>query len=226
MDFSRLYAHFDAPVTAVDCGSRCAPYNGGVPVCCDTRHSVPTAYPDEWIFLKDHTDLWHVWAPEEKGDRARLAREAGPELVLIECLGADHCQRDYRSLVCRAFPFFPYADSHGRFLGLSYYWEYEDRCWVLSNLPRVDAGYRDEFVRAYEEVFAERPDERQTFGEHSAHMRSVFAKEERLVPLLHRDGGIVFIDPADERHTPASPADLPKFGPYEIADSLLFPDEM
>ena len=226
IDFSRLYAGFDAPVVDLDCGARCAPFNGGVPVCCDTRHSVPTAYHPEWVYLQANTDLWHLWAPEDRGDFEALSREAGPELVLIECLGADRCQRNYRSLVCRAFPFFPYVDSAGQFLGLSYYWEYEDRCWVLSNLASVTPAYLAEFVTTYEAVFRFRPDELETFRDHAAHMRDVFLQEARPLPLLHRDGHWTLVNPQDETATPADPAEFIKHGPFEIADSLRFPDEI
>ena len=56
-------------------------------------------------------------------------------------------------------------------------------------------------------------------------MRQVFAEGKRTLPLLHRDGGIYQILPNDERLQPISPGDLPKFGPYEIADRMPFPDE-
>ena len=226
LDFRSLYAGFDAPILDIDCGSKCAPFNGGVPVCCDTRHSVPAAYHAEWVFLRDQTDLWHLWEPEDGDEHARLAREAGTELVLIECQGADHCIRAFRSLVCRAFPFFPYVDSQGLFLGISYYWEYEDRCWVLSNLDRVSPVYREEFILTYERVFKARPDELESFQQHAARMREVFAGDRRSIPLLHRNGVWHWIDPESERMTRAAPAKFEKFPPFDISDTLLFPDEL
>ena len=224
-DFAHLYQRFDAPVLEFDCGSRCAPYNSGVPVCCDTCHSVPSAYPAEWEYLQANTGLWHPWQPDDPGEKARLAHEAGPGLILIECLGAAHCEREFRSLVCRAFPFFPYIDSRGAFLGLSIYWEYEDRCWLLSNLARVSPRYRSEFVEAHEQLFRLAPAERGTFQGHADHMRERFAAHGRHIPLLHRDGGDYLIDPLNERLQPAAMAALPKYGPFAIADRLPFPGE-
>jgi len=226
IDFRRLYAGFNSPITDLDCGTKCAPYNGGVPVCCDTHHSVPTAYLPEWGYLEANTDLWHLWQPSDERERSRLAHEAGPDLVLIECLGAAHCQREYRSLVCRSFPFFPYLDSQHRFLGLSGYWEYEDRCWVLSNLQRVTPQFVEEFFDTYETVFVARPDELETYHAHSAHMRTVFQEIGRAVPLIRRDGGFYRVDPQDETMRHSRPGKRDKFGPFAIADGLPFPDEI
>ena len=221
-DIGQLYAAFDAPIAAFDCGQKCAPYNHGVPFCCDTCHAVPTAYPAEWDYLQANTDLWHRWQAETPAETTRLQREAGPELVLIECQGHERCQRDFRSLVCRAFPFFPYFDSRGRLLGLSYYWEYEDRCWVISNLQIVGHTYRQQFIQAYETIFEKLPGERDTFRFHSAEMRRVFRKRRRTIPLLHRNGQAYKISPASERMRRVPPASFPKHGPYEIADMLPF----
>ncbi len=225
-DVRAFYGSFAAPITDLDCGQKCSPYNQrGVPFCCDTRHAVPTAYQAEWHHLRTNTDLWHPWEAQDLGETAKL-REAAPDgMVLIECLGHHHCQRAYRSITCRAFPFFPYINSLGEFSGLAYYWEYEDRCWVINNLAVVTTDYRQQFVEMYDALFDREPDEWQNFGHQSRLMRQVFAERKRTLPLLHRDGGIYQIMPNDERLQPISPGDLPKFGPYEIADRMPFPDE-
>lgn len=49
-EYKQIYKKFNAPITALDCGKRCAPYNvGGKPFCCDICHAVPTAYDNEWV---------------------------------------------------------------------------------------------------------------------------------------------------------------------------------
>ncbi len=142
--FDSLYADFQSPISTFDCGDRCAPHNEyGAPFCCDTRHAVPTAYESEWRYLQENTNLWHLWQADTPAETSRLQQETPPGQVLIECLGHPLCQRDYRSLTCRAFPFFPYLTSQGTFIGLSYYWEYEDRCWVISNFQVVNQTYRN-----------------------------------------------------------------------------------
>src|SRR5690606_34927409 len=141
-----FYDAFDAPIAAFDCGQRCAPYNpSGKPFCCDICHAVPTAYQPEWDYLRVSTDLWHEWQAdkcvdseeERQSELARLRAETPDNMVLLECLGPQACQRDYRALTCRQFPFFPYLTSDYRFIGLAYYWEYEEQCWVISNLAAV-----------------------------------------------------------------------------------------
>lgn len=225
-EVGKLYSSFEAPITTFDCGTKCSPYNElGVPFCCDTRHAVPTAYQVEWQYLQENTDLWHLWQDEDQGETARLRAETPEGMVLIECLGHHHCQREYRSLTCRAFPFFPYIDSTHEFLGLSYYWEYEERCWVINHLDVVTAEYRHQFVQAYNNLFEVEPGELKNFGYHSQVMRQEFAEGNRLVPLLHRDGNTYEINPRDEQLHLANPEELPKFGPYEIAAMMPFPEE-
>ncbi len=226
-DFAALYARFRSPVAALDCGSRCSPYNeNGVPFCCDTRHAVPTAYAAEWEYLQAHTDLWHPWEAPDSAETARLQAQTPAGQVLIACLGHTLCQRDFRSLTCRAFPFFPYLDREGEFLGLSYYWEYEDRCWVISHLEAITSAYRQEFISAYDLLFSRMPHERESFRHHSAVMRRVFGRRRRAVPLLHRNGEAYKITPSNGRLRRVPLESLPKFGPYRIAGELPFPEEM
>ena len=145
--------------------------------------------------------------------------------VLIECKGHLHCQRQYRSLTCRAFPFFPYFTLKGEFIGISYYWEYEDRCWIISHLDQVSSGYVSEFVTIYETIFQVYPEEKEAFRYHSSMMRRLFSRRKRAIPLLHRNGRAYKISPRDGRKRKISAQDLPKYGPYRVASKLLFPDE-
>lgn len=231
-----LYAGFDAPLADLDCGNKCAPYNHGFPVCCDIHHAVPTAYPGEWVHLRSRTRLWEVWKPEDEDHRAEIQADAG-DLILLECLMLNagnpaepipepYCRRELRTIVCRAFPFFPYFNSHGELLGLSVYWDYQDRCWIISNLQVVRPEYRTQFIHTYEEIFSQMPAERESFQYHSEEMRRIFKERRRTIPLLHRDGYAYKISPATEKMQQVAPDSFPKHGPYKIADALLFPDEM
>ncbi|GAB4523577.1 MAG: hypothetical protein Fur0018_06410 [Anaerolineales bacterium] len=227
MNFETLYAGFGAPIAAFDCGAKCAPYNeGGIPFCCDTRHAVPTVYLAEWDYLRKHTDLWHPWQAETPQETAELQAETPDGQMLVACLGHRACQRGFRSLTCRAFPFFPYLNSQAEFLGLSYYWAYADRCWVANNLQVVSEVYVRQFVAAYERVFAYFPQERENFMVHCAYTRETFIRRRRRIPLLHRNGLTYQISPRTERLHPVRPEALPKYGPYKIAAWLSFPDEV
>ncbi len=224
-DFQKLYSQFEAPIAAFDCGKKCAPYNHGVPFCCDAVHAVPTAYHAEWAHLQANTDLWRPWQAEDPEETASLEADAGPDLKLIVCKGHQFCQRGFRSLVCRAFPFFPYVDAADAFLGLSFYAEYADRCWVISNLDIVTPEYRAQFVAAYDRLFELMPGERENFKNHSFEMRGEFALRSRAIPLLHRNGQNYTINPFSGKLRRARPGAFPKYGPYRVADRLLFPDE-
>lgn len=224
--YAALYAGFHAPVTVLDCGERCAPYNeNNVPFCCDTRHAVPSAYPNEWAYLRANTDLWHRWQGKTARETEQLIAQSAPNQVLIECQGHHLCQRQFRAITCRSFPFFPYITRQGEFIGLSYYWEYEERCWVISNLAEVTAQYRTEFVKTYEQIFATQPDDKENFRYHASMMRRVFSRWKRTILLLHRDGGFFEVAPGSGQMQPVETGSLPKFGPYAVAAELAFPDE-
>ena len=225
--FPHLYARFEAPIASLDCGQRCAPYNErGVPFCCDTRHTIPTAYLAEWEFLQSSTDLWHAYRAPDAAEAARLAAQTPAGQVLIECLGHDRCQRSFRSVVCRAFPFFPYITREGKFIGLAYYWEYEDRCWVISHLEVVTPEYRGQFVGAFEALFAAYPEELEGFRQESIRMRRVFGRRKRAIPLLHRNGRWYKISPRSGRLRRVDAQALGLYGVYKIVESLPFSEAL
>ena len=226
-NFARLYSSFPSPIATLDCGEKCSPHNEfGVPFCCDTRHAIPSAYQAEWEYLQSHTELWHLWQPPDPAEKERVQSQAAPGQVLIECLGHRLCQRHFRSMTCREFPFFPYITRQGDFIGLSYYREYADRCWVISNLSVVTSEYRQQFIDTYETLFAIYPQEKEHFRYHCGIVRRVFGRQHRSITLLHRDGKIYEVTPRNGRLQSVSIEELPKFGPYQIAAELVFPDEV
>lgn len=219
LDFRRLYDHFDTPVTDVDCGARCASHNpGGKPFCCDICHAVPAVYHQEWLYLSQSTGLWHEWrgdeCAEDTGSTVEVRSETPDNMLLLACEGPAHCQRRYRALSCREFPFFPYLSSDYHFLGLAYDWTFQARCWVISHLDRVTAEYRREFVSAYDDLFSLWPEEMDGYAGLSEMMREVFSQRHRRIPLLHRNGGCYLISPASEDMRRVDPQGLPRFGLY------------
>jgi hypothetical protein len=233
-EISLFYAKFNAPVAEIDCGKRCAPHNeGGKPFCCDICHAVPTGYLSEWEYLQRNSNLWHEWKAEQCTDTpqeaaeevTRLSEETPDSMVLMECLGPDQCERDFRALTCRQFPFFPYIDSRSEILGLSYYWEYEDVCWVMSNLQVVSAEYIQQFLASFEFLFKRMPQELINYKVHSEVMRDEFQKKRRAIPLLHRNGQAYKISAHNERLRRVRFDSFSKFGPYKWTADLPFPDE-
>ncbi len=215
VDYLTLYANFDAPIAAFDCGARCASHNrNAVPFCCDIQHAVPAVYKDEWAYLRAHTDLWRPWQGRSEAETRRLQEDTPESMLLLECKGHHMCQREYRSLSCRAFPFFPYVTRDGWFAGMTYYWQYEDTCWVISNLGVVTPRFYAEFMAAFDEVLYRIPGELENYRALSTSMRRVFGRWRRAIPLLHRNGGFYKVTPRSGRMRRADPEGLPKFGPY------------
>lgn len=214
-DYERIYDGFGAAIAERhDCGRYCAPLNGGEPVCCTTSHAIPIVQKSEWKLLKKRTDLWRKFTPFDKVSR-EIVDELHESCCAIECKGAAFCERDNRTLACRSFPFFPYFTKQGEMVGLGYYWSFEDRCWVLSNLACVDKVFVEQFMAAYELLFARDEEEREAFVAESAKMRRRFSRKKLPLPLIGRDGALYKIMPKTKgRIVPAKLSDFPRHGPY------------
>ena len=220
-DIRSLYDGFDSPIAEFDCGKKCAPHNpSGKPFCCDICQAVPAAYKSEWSYLEPSTDLWHKWRGDEcananSEDTTRLKADTPQGMLLLACLGPSLCQRQFRLLSCRQFPFFPYVTSDYRFSGLAYEWQFEGTCWVISNLSSVTPKYRDEFVRTYDKLFALFQEEFEHYAYHSEIMRAEFVERKRRFVLLHRNGGSYLVSPKSERMERVEQDRLPRFGVYK-----------
>lgn len=221
-DIRALYNTFDSSIAALDCGKKCAPHNpNGKPFCCDICHAVPAAFKSEWTYFESTTDLWHVYRGDECGasdppdaGRAVPDFDLPSGMISLACLGPDHCQRDFRALSCRAFPFFPYVSSDYRFLGLACEWEFESVCWVISNLSAVTDKYRTEFLRTFDFLLATFDDIFDNYAAHSERLRADYSSRRKRFPLLHRNGRAYLVSPHSERMTRVEVSSLPKFGFY------------
>lgn len=215
--FGAIFKKFTANVSRFDCGKYCAPLNGGSALCCDTENAVPVAHKAEFTWLKSRSDLWRRYVPP-KGDKSgkQIVAELPDNCTAIACKGVRHCERENRSLSCRAFPFFPYVTKEREFVGLAYYWNFEDQCWLISNLKVIEKPFIDEFVVAMERVFELDPEEFDMFRDHSAYMRRVFTRQKRAIPILGRDGKCYKIKPgSDGKIVPAKLSEFGPLGPYK-----------
>lgn len=222
VDYASLYARFDVPIADFDCGQYCAPINtrgkngpSRGPFCCDTHHAVPTVYLEEWEYLQTNTDLWHAWQGRTPAETRRVQDETPDNMLLVECLGYQHCQRNFRSITCRAFPFFPYITRDDWFIGMTYYWQFEYACWVISNLQVVTPLFRGQFFAAYDELFERYPQEREGYRLLSSSMRRVFSRWGRSVPILHRDGNAYQVTPKNGKLRQVEAESFPKHGVYK-----------
>ncbi|HEX6979143.1 MAG TPA: hypothetical protein VF342_07580 [Alphaproteobacteria bacterium] len=212
--YRRIYDNFRAAISRYDCGQKCAPHNNGEPVCCTTKHAVPIVDKSEWKLLRSRTDLWRPYKPQDAAGR-EIVSTLHKDCKAVECKGARFCERDNRSMSCRTFPFFPYFTRAREFVGLAYYWTFEDRCWIMSNLQVVDPEFIREFIAAYELLFQHDEDEKEGLVEHSAYMRRVFTRWNRIIPLIGRDGGYLAVEPRTHVIRPARLEEFERHGPYK-----------
>jgi hypothetical protein len=219
IDFRQFYDGFNASITSIDCGMMCAPHSPNhKPFCCDTCFAVPAVYRQEWAYLEKSTDLWHVWRGDEcttaPVDMAGMAAGMPKNMLLLACLGPHLCQRPYRSVSCRQFPFFPFVTSDYRFIGMAYDWEFEPTCWVISHLERVTPEYQSEAIAAHDKLFELWPDEMESYAARSEAMRFHFAALKRRIPILYRGGGLRMLSPHSQQLSKPGPRALRRFGPY------------
>ena len=214
VDFRRLYEGFDAAVSRFDCGRKCAPLNGGEPVCCSTENAVPVVNKIEFELLKTRTDLWKEFKPYDYATR-QIVAELTPDCMAIACKGVRHCERDNRTIACRGFPFFPYLTRQKEFVGLGTYWVFEDRCWMMSNLEVVDQAFIDQFVATYETLFVKDPSEFKTYVDFSAAARRVYSRWKRTIPLLGRGGELLIVEPSSGEIRRGRKKDYPKIAPFD-----------
>lgn len=212
-DFATFYENFNAPVSRFDCGQKCAPLNGGSPVCCSTQAAVPVVHKVEFELLKTRTDLWTKFKPYDFSTR-QIVEELTHDCCAVECKGAQHCERDNRTIACRGFPFFPYLTRQREFVGIGTYWTFEDRCWMMSNLEVVDRKFVEEFIATYESLFLKDPTEFKTYVDFSASARRVFSRWKRPLALLGRQGELLIVDPPTGGIRPGRKADFPKAKPF------------
>jgi hypothetical protein len=214
-EIRKIYAGFSLPISAVDCGKKCAPQNpSGKPFCCDICEAVPAAYESEWATVKTGSELWHPYRGDECAS-AQLDDDEMPEgMLALACLGHQACERENRLVSCRQFPFFPYVSSEYEFLGLAYDAEFEEKCWVISNLSEVSEAYRAEFIATFEHIFALFQDEFDGYALRSEEMRDAFSEKKRGFTILLRDGGFGMVDPVNESITPVEAGQLQSFGAY------------
>lgn len=212
-DFDVLYEGFKAPVSRFDCGRKCAPLNGGEPVCCSTQNAVPVVHKAEFELLRKRTDLWSKFKPYDYATR-QIVDELTSDCMAIQCKGGRFCERDNRTLACRGFPFYPYLTRERQFIGVGTYWVFEDRCWMMSNLEIVDRAFVEQFIATYEALFVKDESEFKTYVDFSASARRVFSRWKRPIPLLGRSGELLVVEPSSGAVRAGRKKDYPKVAPF------------
>ncbi len=195
-DVQEVFDLFDAPVVAFDCGERCAVENEGVPVCCDDDHAIPVLYDAEYRLIRERSELWRPFRARDAADR-RLRDTLHPGTRFARCLGHERCERDNRSFSCRSFPFFPYIDPENEFVGMSYYWDFQDRCHILNATELVQPAFRGGFFAAWDAVFERLPSEVDAYFGLSATCRRIHTRGGRSFYVIDREGEVLVRRPGE-----------------------------
>jgi hypothetical protein len=225
--FAKLYHSFSTPITNIDCGEKCGPYNDyGIPVCCDIHQLVPSAFEAEWNYLESMTNLWRKWEGSSTRDRKELLKGLESGQVPLQCLGHQHCQRQFRTLTCRAFPFLPYLNKHGVLIGFTYYPEYQEQCWIISNLSLVTQEYKKEFQGCFQEIFELYPIMKVNYQNYSDYLLDLSNSHGLDLIYLDFNDRVFRVDPSADNPEEITYDDLQSFGPFKISKTLAFPDEI
>ncbi len=213
--FARIHDGFTASISeAYDCGRICAPLNEGEPVCCSTQNAIPVVEKSEYQLLRARTKMWRKFKPYDAASR-EIVDELADTCTAIECKGAAQCERKHRTLACRAFPFYPYFTKEREIVGLSYYWIFEDRCWVISHLDIIEQPFIDQILEAYAVVFKHDEAEEDAFFDHSANMRRVFSRQNRAIPVITPQRELLKVLPkSGGKLVQAEWQEFPKLGPF------------
>ena len=187
-DFEALYAGLASPPARFDCGKKCAPFNEGVPFCCDSGWVVPIAYREEWKFLRPRTRLWHEFRPRSASELAMVEEIDEEQSVFIECRGVAHCERENRSVSCRTFPYEPYFDGEENFLGLVYNRVLEGKCYLVDRHRVATKKFVGEFIRFFNRLFELLPGERELYIGQSRRYRQKMSRRKKPLVVLTSEG--------------------------------------
>lgn len=175
-----------APVTAFDCGTLCAPTNGGVPVCCNAHQILPVLYRAELALLQRRSDLWRHHVPSGVDAPLRHAARACDTFAI--CKGHTQCERNNRSLACRTFPFEPCLDHTGAFVGIVFAYDFAHLCPLILSQHPINDHFIAQCCTMWERVFAADAEERAFYFGTSQTLRRQFGRRGERIPVFTPHG--------------------------------------
>lgn len=179
-EYEEFYKNLDSPVTGFDCGTLCAPGNNGIPVCCHGEQVVPVLYKSELKFLQQRTDMWTRYKAQTRPEK-KLREDMRKFDTLAHCKGIEHCDRRYRSLVCRTFPFEPYVNQQGEFVGILFNDEYEGSCPLIGKPELIRPKFIRECFRFFQTIISRSKEDAEMYIDVSQTLRRRFAQKKRIV---------------------------------------------
>jgi len=184
-NFEELYKILKSPVCDFDCGELCSKNNDGVPVCCEVNVVLPVLHKEEYDYLSSKSDLWKKFKAKSKEDR-KIVKACSYDDVIAVCKGHKACDREYRSFVCRTFPFCPFIDETGVFIGLSYNYDFEGKCIIIGNCDIVSKTYIRELIQAWNYVFS--LDEEEFEGHYNISREIEAKRKKKPIHILNIEG--------------------------------------
>jgi hypothetical protein len=197
---THLLTVLQAPVTRFDCGTLCAPGNGGVPVCCHAKSILPVLYRAELALLQRRTSMWRRHTPT--GEDAALRSAARPCDVFAVCRGHQHCERQHRALACRTFPFEPYLDHAGRFVGIVFCYDLAHLCPLILGDQAIEDDFVAQCCTMWERLFAFDDGERRFYAAASTTLRRRFGRRGERIPVFTAAGVVAMSTRRPPRRVP------------------------
>lgn len=167
----------------LDCGELCAPENDGVPFCCDCDWLIPVMYENEYAYLKKKTNLWRRFRPRTQHEK-NIIEQTDDSTVFGDCLGHEECDRRFRSVSCRIFPFEPYLDLEGNLLGLTYSYRLDTECPIYNKPKLVSKRFITDQLRMWEYIFRKDPSEKELYREQSIQIRRYCSRKKKPLYVL------------------------------------------
>ncbi|PJZ68037.1 hypothetical protein CH373_18215 [Leptospira perolatii] len=178
------YSLLQEEVTSFDCGSLCAPSNGGVPLCCQSDNALPALYKSEFEMLSARTDLWKAYVPTTKEEKKEFSQYDHRKITFCECKGVAHCERENRSISCRTFPLEPYLDSRGVLVGLVFMKEFTEKCPLTQRAKEIRQEFIDSHFIFWEKLLFRLDSEYEVYWESSKAYRKWRKKTGKDFPIL------------------------------------------
>jgi len=182
--WASMYRYFTAPLCDINCGSLCAPENNGIPVCCENEYHLPVLFSDELRWLRSKTNLWKK-KPARTAAEKKEAAEIEVYITYAHCRGIDNCQRPFRSLTCRFFPFEPYIGKKGTFKGITWIYRSKDSCPLIKNKKlSINQAYIDQSITVWRKIFEYYPREFECYADESKKLRKKFKRKGRKIAIF------------------------------------------
>jgi len=182
-----VYSNFPGTPTTYDCGEKCRHDNGGIPCCCDREYAVPIIYTSERDWLLKHSTLWHRFRAKDECEK-EIVKDLDDDNVPATCQGVKKCEREWRSICCRIFPYYPYFDDGENIVGLIYNDVLGDKCWLHDRPEDVNKEYVIQSMEVWELIFIKIPTEMVQFVDHSKQVRRTYSRKGKPILIITPDG--------------------------------------